>query len=256
LIDLYADWAQVYDWFYPDRDSESLFWAQRAAAHGQCVLDLMCGTAEVSLGLARRGLKVLAVDRSPAMLAVASTRLSAAADHPARSLELAQGDACAIPASGEQVDFVLVGGGGSFNHLGDEKASQALAEMNRVLRPGGGLGLELANPYLLVEIDPQRTFGPLRCPPPGERLERSVEMRHDPATGAAYIHQVTRYERAERRVEFEESFSLQLWTPQEIAGKLEKVGFRELAFYGGYELEPFGKWSTDLLVLATSQGTQ
>ena len=256
MKDLYADWAEVYDYFYPDRVSESLFWAQQAAARGQRVLDLMCGTAEVSLGLARRGFKILGVDRSPAMLAVASARLAAAADHPARGLELAQGDACAIPASDDQLDFALVGGNGSFNHLSDEQANQALAEMSRVLSPGGGLGLELANPYLIVEIKPLRTFAPLRSPLRGESLERSVGMRHEPASGTVHIHQRTKYEKAQQRVEFEESFCLQLWSPEEIADKLDRAGFRDPIFLGGYGLEPFGKWSSDLLVLATKQGAR
>ena len=67
-------------------------------AHGWRVLDLMCGTAEVSLGLARQGLKVLGVDRSPAMLAVGAERLAAAADYLVRSLGLAQGNAYNVPA--------------------------------------------------------------------------------------------------------------------------------------------------------------
>ncbi len=53
---------------------------------------------EVSLGLARQGLKVLGVDRSPAMLAVGAERLAAAADYLVRSLGLAQGNAYNVPA--------------------------------------------------------------------------------------------------------------------------------------------------------------
>jgi SAM-dependent methyltransferase len=98
VSDLYANWASVYDYFYPDRAAEVAFWADLAGTHGRQVLDLMCGTAEVSLALARRGHSILGVDLSSAMLATARERLAAAADYPARRVSLALGDACAIPA--------------------------------------------------------------------------------------------------------------------------------------------------------------
>ena len=253
MQDLYADWAEVYDYFHPDRGIEVAFWARRARRHGWRVLDLMCGTAEVSLGLARQGLSVLGVDRSLAMLTVGSRRLAAAADFPARNLTLAQGDACDLPVSDNHFDFAWVGGNGSFNHLGDEQAGPALCELGRVLRPGGGLGLELVNPHLLSEIEPQRIFGPLRHPSAGTRLKRCVQTRYDPAAGMIHIDQKTFHLDEDGCSEFEESLCLYVQKPEDIATKLRAAGFCNLAFYGGYDLEPFGKWSPDLLVLATRQ---
>lgn len=253
MDDLYANWAQVYDLFYPDRGREVDAWARLAGAHGRRVLDLMCGTAEVSLGLARQGLRVVGVDRSAAMLSVGAQRLAAAADYPARNLTLVQGDACDIPVSGDQFDFVLVGGNGSFNHLGDEQADLALKELGRVLSPGGGLGLVLVNPHLLAEIEPERTFGPLRHPFPGIWLERRVHMRCDAAMGLVHIDQETRCQDGEGWNELKQSFCLRIREPEDIAEQLRTAGFYYLAFYGGYDLEPFGKWSPELLVLATRQ---
>jgi ubiquinone/menaquinone biosynthesis C-methylase UbiE len=251
LDDLYADWARVYDHFYPDRGGEIAFWAELARAHGQRVLDLMCGTAEVSLGLARQSFRVVGVDRSPAMLAVGAERLAAAADYPARSLSLAQGDAASIPAPSDYFDFVLVGGNGSFNHLNDRACTRTLLDLGRVLRPGGGLGLELLNPHLSLEIEHERTVGPLRPPPPGTCLEKTVLNQHDPATGLFHIHQVTVYEKAGQHLQFEESFALHIREREEIGARLLAAGFGDLRFCGGHGREPFGRWSSDLLVLAT-----
>ncbi|MGC9332954.1 MAG: class I SAM-dependent methyltransferase, partial [Anaerolineae bacterium] len=180
MDDLYAHWARVYDYFYPDRTAEIDFWARSAHRARRCVLDLMCGTAEVSLGLARAGFRTLGLDLSPAMLAVGAERLSAAADFPARNLQLAQGAACAISAREGAFDFALVGGNGSFNHLDADQAQLTLCELRRVLRAGGGLGLELVNPFLLKEIYPERLFGPLRPPPPGIWVEKTSSNHYDP----------------------------------------------------------------------------
>ncbi|MGD9047297.1 MAG: class I SAM-dependent methyltransferase [Anaerolineae bacterium] len=248
--DLYANWAWVYDYYYPDRTEEADFWAGQAERYGRRVLDLMCGTAEVSLELARRGYRVLGVDLSPAMLAVAGQRLAAAADYPARSLSLVRGDACTLPVASAAFDFALVGGNGSFSHLDDDEALASLREINRLLRPGGGLGLELMNPHLLKEIYPRRTFGPLRPTPPGVVVEKSVANRYNPQAGLFHIEQETHYEIDGQHGECAESFALRVWRPDEIVALLTRAGFGEARLYGSYDLQPFDEWSSDLLVLA------
>lgn len=252
MDDLYGNWAQVYDLFYPDRSTEVDFWAGTAERLGGRVLDLMCGTAEVSLGLARRGFRVVGVDVSPAMLLAGIERQAAAADYPAQNLSLAQGDALCLPAPDGAFDFALIGGSGSFNHLDKDQASAGLAELRRVLRPGGGLGLELVNPYLLQEVYPQPTMGPLRPPAPGTWVERICHNHFDPGTGLLHIHQWTRFVLDGENGEFEEEFYLQAWTPDQIQAMLHAAGFGDVRFCGDYELAPFDPWSADLLVTATS----
>jgi SAM-dependent methyltransferase len=251
MKDLYGTWASVYDYFYPDRADEIDFWARQAEPFGQRLLDLMCGTAEVSLGLARRGYRVLGLDRSPAMLAMAAQRLAAAADYPARNLSLVQGDVTGIPLAGGQIDFALVGGSGSFNHLTDDPAVATLHELSRALRPGGGLGLELLNPQLLAEIDPQRSFGPLRSLPPGADLRRTTHTRYDQERGWFHIHQVTQYQMGDELERSEERFALRVWGPEQVRELLIGAGFDSVSFYGSYDLEAFDRRAPDLLVIGT-----
>jgi SAM-dependent methyltransferase len=255
MDDLYANWARVYDYFYPDRSDEVDFWTQLATPCAGQVLDLMCGTAEVSLELARRGFHVLGVDLSPAMLAVAAWRLAAAADYPARNLSLVLGNACAIPVPDASFGFALVGGNGSFNHLDDDLALIALRELGRVLRPGGRVGMELLNPYLLKEIFPERTFGPLRPTPPGVWLEKRSSGRYDRKAGRFHIRQVTHYEMDGEQGEFVESFALRFWRTDEIRLLLREAGFGAVRFYGDYGLATFDRWSADLLVVASRSPT-
>lgn len=248
--DLYHHWAQTYDYFFGDRTPEIRFWAEMARGYGTRLLDAMCGTAEVSLALARDGHRVTGLDLSPSMLAVAACRQAAAADYPARALSLSQGDITHLPAAAGAFDFALVGGSGSFNHLDSRAAARALVELHRVLRPGGALGMELVNPHLLGEISPQRTFGPFRPTPPGVHVEKSSRNRYDPQTGLFHIHQVTRFEIDGEKGEFEEQFQLQIWSPQRLQAMLRAAGFGGVCFYGDYARARFDRWSADLLVLA------
>ena len=250
MKDLYSNWARVYDYAFPDRSDEVAFWAGLAKPCGLRLLDLMCGTAEVSLGLAWAGFHVLGLDRSPAMLAVGAERLDAAAC-PDWSLSLAQGDARTIPACDAQLDFVLVGGSGSFNHLASHEAFTTLGEVARVLRPGGGFGMELVNPFLLPELPSERIVGPLRPTPPGVWVETRISNRYDRKAGRFHIQQATEVRLGGCRDTFEESFSLFVWAPEEVRGWLVKAGFGDVRLYGGYRMESFDRWSPDLVVVAS-----
>jgi hypothetical protein len=122
----------------------------------------------------------------------------------------------------------------------------------RVLRPGGGLGMELANPYLVQKLDAERTFGPLRPTPRDVWVERTSYNLYDQERSLFHIRQVTSYEIGGERGEFEECFSLRVWEPDEVKVLLERAGFERVQYFGGYDLEPFDPWSPDLLVIALS----
>lgn len=251
MTDLYGQWASIYDCFYPDRSAEVAFWSGVAGQRGPHLLDVMCGTAEVSLGLARSGYRVTGIDVSPAMLAVAARRLDTAADYPAKNLCLVRGDARAIATPAKAFDFALVGGSGSFNHLDRRGATDALGELGRVLRPGGGLGLELLNPGLLKEMYPARTFGPFRPTQPGLSVEKTSYNHYDRAKNLFQIRQVTRVSTDAQEIEFEESFALRVWQPEEVKAMVEAAGFHHVDFFGDHQMSAFNRWSPDLLVVAT-----
>jgi SAM-dependent methyltransferase len=91
------------------------------------VLDAGCGTGRIARRLSDRGCVVTGVDLSPGMLAVARR------DHP--DLDLAEGSLTDLPFDDGVFDGVLCWY--SLIHLTDDELPVALAEVARVLRPGG-----------------------------------------------------------------------------------------------------------------------
>lgn len=99
---------------------------------GVTVLDLACGTGDLSRACKRRGHHVIGLDFSLGML----SENHAGAD-------MIQGDASALPIEDRSIDAVVCGYG--LRNFTD--APRVLAEVARVLRPGGRLAiLEIAVP--------------------------------------------------------------------------------------------------------------
>ena len=107
----------------------------------QTVLDAGCGTANYSAALLDHVERIIAVDQSSGMLAVARQKLAAKAGD--RHVELTQASIDAVPLPDASVDGVMVNQ--VLHHLADDPEAgypihrQVLDELARVLRPGGVL---------------------------------------------------------------------------------------------------------------------
>jgi SAM-dependent methyltransferase len=101
------------------------------ARSGQRVLDLCCGQGNVAEALAARGCKVTGVDFSPAMLVFARRRVPDAV--------FVEGDAQNLSFVGDEFDIVVSNVG--ICHVPDQR--RALAEIKRVLKPGGRFGMSV-----------------------------------------------------------------------------------------------------------------
>lgn len=119
---------------------------QVAALGPQTVLDVACGTADFSLALAQSGVpRVVGIDISEGMLALGRRKVAQASLQD--RIELRTDDCEALSLAAGSVDAVTVAFGvRNFEHL-----ALGLAEMQRVLRPGGQVCvLELSVPQHVV----------------------------------------------------------------------------------------------------------
>lgn len=123
---------------------------------GLDVVDLGAGTGRLTVPLAAQARSILAVDASAAMLRVAAERLDA---ENLRNWRTAIGEHERIPAADDSADLLVSGWSVGYSANGDadptgERLAAIVAEIRRVLRPGGtailfetmGTGFEEPNP--------------------------------------------------------------------------------------------------------------
>lgn len=100
---------------------------------GERLLDVGCGTGTLAVAAARAGAEVVAIDRSPSMLALAREKASAGG----LAIDIREGDVAFLALGEERFDvasatFVL-------SELSGDLAALAVRRMAGVLRPGGRL---------------------------------------------------------------------------------------------------------------------
>ena len=142
---------------YAEQNETSLFNAyyERPAmlelvgdVEGRRVLDAGCGSGPLTEALQARGAVVSGFDASPAMVELARDRLGADAD--LRVADLSE----PLPYADDTFDDVVVSL--VLHYLKDW--SGPLAELRRVLKPGGRLLLSVNHPRILEASDPEADY--------------------------------------------------------------------------------------------------
>ncbi|MSP13137.1 MAG: class I SAM-dependent methyltransferase [Chloroflexi bacterium] len=133
-------YAQLYDALVPDWPGEMAFYrdlAAVAAPGGESILEVACGTGRVTLQLAREGLRLVGLDRSGPMLAVARQK-SAGVPH----LHWVEGDMRSFELN-ETFGLIIIPGHSFQYMLTPEDQIACLGCIRRHLVPGGRLVVHL-----------------------------------------------------------------------------------------------------------------
>ena len=148
MASAFDDQAAEYDRWYAtplgqlvDRVEKAALFALLPELKGSLVLEVGCGSGNITEALASRGAQVVGLDLSAPMLAAARRRVKPEGFSP----PLIRGQARALPFPGNSFDGVI--SVLALDYMADRPG--ALAEMVRVLRPGGFLALALLNRYSL-----------------------------------------------------------------------------------------------------------
>ena len=203
---------------------------------GGDLLDVPCGFGRHALPLAARGLRVIGVDRAQPLLDEAKRRAGQG-----RWPKLVRADYRELPFADESFDAAL-NLFSSLGYLGDEEDTRALAEIGRVLRPGGAARHRDHAPRPAGAPLPEHDWHLL-----GEGRLLLEQRTFDPAPGLAQTTQTLIDARRRAR---SRTFSIRVYTATELLGMLDRAGFAETRCHGDLEGGPFAT-DTRLVVAAT-----
>jgi ubiquinone/menaquinone biosynthesis C-methylase UbiE len=163
--------ADVYERARPEYPAEAVAWLAQELdlREGRTVLDLGAGTGKLTRALVPTGARVIAVEPGEAMLAELRRVVP--------GVEAVRGAAEAIPLEDDSVDAITVGQ--AFHWF---RQDEAVPELHRVLRRGGGVGLiwnsrDQSRPLQREVSELIKRFVPRNRPPVGHSataLERSA----------------------------------------------------------------------------------
>jgi SAM-dependent methyltransferase len=205
------------------------------APEGGDVLDVPCGFGRHAVPLGAAGYRAVGADRSQALLEEARRRTAGA-----RWPKLVRADYRDLPFADGSFDAAL-NLFTSLGYLGDEQDERALAEIGRVLRPGGGLVIETMHRDLLLNGFRERDWQLV-----GEGRLLFEQRTFDNASGIAQTTQTLIEGDGTRE---SRTFSIRVYAATELLIMLGRAGFAETRCYGDLDGAPFAV-STRLVIVA------
>jgi SAM-dependent methyltransferase len=233
----FYDHADLYDALLPVR-AEVPFYTDLARQQAGAVLELACGTGQLTIPVAAEGLPTVGLEQSSAMLTVAKRRASATG----ASVAFVQGDMRDF-ALGRDFSLIFVARNSLLHLLSTEDLLAALRAVRRHLAPDGVFAFDIFNPNVSLLAKPvaQRfpvmevntaTFGPL-----------SVEATHD-YDSATQVNRGTWYiSTPDRRDAWIVPMVLRSIFPQELPLLLSAAGLELISRFGELSRAPFGPGS-------------
>lgn len=225
------------------------FYVDIARQQAGAVLELACGTGQLTIPLALQGLPTVGLDRSRAMLDVAKRRASAASA-PVAFLQSDMRDF----AFGRDFNLIIVARNSLLHLLSTADLLAALTAVRRHLAQDGVFAFDIFNPdvRLLARPPGQRfpvmdvgttRFGPL-----------SVEATHD-YDSATQVNRGTWYISApDRRDAWAVPMVLRSIFPQELPLLLSAAGLELISRFGELSRAPFGAGSRIQACLCRRRG--
>lgn len=144
LVSDFYDHPELYDALLPVR-AHLPFYVDLARQHAGSVLELACGTGQLTVPIAMVGVLAVGLDRSTAMLKSANSRAAAAGV----SVEFVQGDMRDFTLD-RQFSLIFVARNSLLHLLTTEDLLAALTAAKRHLAPDGILAFDIFNPDVRI----------------------------------------------------------------------------------------------------------
>ncbi len=198
-------------------------------AHPKTVLDLACGTGNVSALLAEEGFEVVGVDIAPLMIEEAKRK----AEAEGREIEYLVQDAAVMDLGERQFDL-CISLFDSLNYITDpERLAMAIVRIAHYVRAGGLFIFDLNSEFALKN----HFFDQDNLSYPEERLQYDWKSTYDESTRICRVDMDFSYrDDAEQVTPFKEVHLQFAYRKDEILKMLDDAGFEDVTFYQAYTL--------------------
>ncbi len=250
---IYAEFSDprlvaIYDTVCPLDGYEVFYLKLAAELNAEFILDIGCGSGLLTHELSKQGHRMIGLEPSPAMLALAQAR-----EYP-NPVQWIAGPASQLSAL--QADLAIMTGHVAQFFLDDAGWDQALKAIHGALRPGGHLAFESRNPL----IHPWAEDGTTQAVAwPTRTTRRTV---HDPAVGPVdwwvqpqgfsnrLLHYALHYVFAESGDELISEAALKFRTQAELEQSLSRAGFKVEQVYGDWDRQPVSAEAPEMIFVA------
>lgn len=243
--------ADYYDQAYRRRRDDVRFYAEMAERFGGPVLELGAGTGRVSRAIAEKGIELLGVDSSEAMIERAEAGREKLKKATREKLEFLRGDLLELRLG--QKFPLIIAPFNVFMHLYDREALRLALETVRAhLAPGGTFIFDVLMPDLRALIrDPERLYsaGTVTLPPSRRRYKYRESFNYDPVTQVLVI---TLYFQALDDPEeiLTQTIAHRQFFPAELEALLHYEGFEIAERYGDFDGDPLLDFAESQVIVA------
>lgn len=250
--------AALYDEYQTGVDGDVPFYVEQARAAGGPVLELGCGTGRLVIPTAGAGVKVVGLDCSASMLAVARGKIAALPADVQRRITLREGDMRGFDL-GRTFPLVTIPYRAFLHLLTVEDQRRTLACIHRHLDDGGRLVLNVFDPSLplivarIADGGAPRRMGAFTHADTGRLVVAWESFVYDLTRQVLDGHFIfDEYDAAGLVVEKRQVPLTLRWVYRyEMQHLLERAGFVIEALYGDFERRPFGAGGEQVWIART-----
>jgi len=248
MREIYDLRAKTIDYFYTDRKEEVELWADIIKDYGNKVLHIMCGTGDLTLGLAEKGFEMVGLDLTQAMIYEAEDKLE---KRDLDNIELVNEDARHFNLK-RKFDFIFISNG-DFHHFTERKEiDSVLAKSYAHLKNGGSIAIELFEMPKEDYHRKEKEFDPLRAPPQGMDMWKTNEVSYHSDQQIMEVREKLHVEDEENdeTTNAEYEILLKIFSEEEIKDILLENGFDNVRFIKDYDVPTHIKDPETWIVLA------
>ena len=244
------DYADYYDWENAQTVGrrDIAFWQQMAKPVKGSILELGCGTGRVAIPVAKKGARVIGIDRSDSMLTRGRARVRRA--RMGKRVQLIRGDIRHLPFPDKTFPLVMAPYGILQSLLDEKVLTATLKEVQRVLTRKGTFGLELVADLPAWEEYSKRTSLRGERGPNGRPIALIESVKQDRKNHITRFEQEFVEGRGKSATRKKFTLAFRTVSVPQMVQRLEKAGLVVSAVLGDYQGGPWDMRADVWIILA------